>query len=309
MFKSFFYTKREKEIFRVTIIGSTLNILLMGLKFVAGIWGHSSAMIADAANSLSDIITDITMLIFIRISSKPSDEKHRYGHGKYETLSSALIAGAMIVLGASLLANSAETIIGVFYREETILHPEKFALIIAIISILSKFIVFRYTKKESRVLKSSGLRAKAYDHGNDVFTSLAVLIGICAAMFLDNRWAILEPVAAALVSIIIIYTGIKLLIPAFEELLEKSLPREVEDQIHALLLEEKKILNYHRLRTRSIGSRYAIEVDIRVHGYISVCEAHDITKQIEDRLREKFGEQTHIIIHVEPEEEVDRDAD
>ncbi len=309
MFKNFFYSLREKNIFIATLIGTAVNILLMIIKFIAGIVGHSSAMIADAANSLSDFITDFTMLLFVRISCKPSDEHHRYGHGKYETLASALIAIAMMILGISLLVGSVDKVLDAVIRHIPIITPEPIALITAIVTIVFKTMLFFYTKRQSIRLKSSSLRAKAFDHRNDVFISAAVLIGISAAMFLGKGWVVLEPIAAAIVSIIIIYTGTSLLMPAVGELLEKSLPKEVQESIHTVLQEEPRILSYHKIHTRSIGSRYAIEADIRVKGSMSVLEAHRITQQIEDRLRNEFGEQTHVIIHVEPEEETDRDQD
>lgn len=309
MAEKFFRNVREREIFQVTLLGTFANTLLMLAKFVAGIWGHSSALIADAANSLSDLITDITMLFFVRLSCKPSDKRHRYGHGKYETLASACVAIAMIVLGASFLADAAGTVNEVCHGTKTIPIPRTFALWVALSTIVTKFFLFVYTRKKGITYKSSSLNAKAFDHRNDVLTSLAAVIGIVAAMLPDVRWAILEPIAAGIVSIIIIYTGVMLLIPALEELMEKSLPEKEEQKIHEILAHQPSVLSYHKLHTRSIGSRYAIEVDIRVHEFTTVREAHNTTKQIEDLLRKCFGAQTHVIIHVEPEEEKDRDED
>lgn len=283
------------------------NIMLMIAKLIAGIWGHSSAMIADALNSLSDIITDLTMLFFVKISCKPSDKRHRYGHGKYETLASACIAIAMIVLGASLLSEAIGTILEVIKGETRIVPPKSVTLVVALLTIGLKWVLFIFTRKKGHELNSSSLKAKAFDHRNDVLTSLAVLIGVAAALFLDEKWAILEPIAAGVVSLIIAYTGAMLLIPAIEELLEKSLPEEEENKIRQILEQEAEILSYHKLHTRTIGARYAVEVDIRVHGYTTVQKAHDITQKIEDEIRDQFGEHTHVIIHVEPQEEKDRD--
>lgn len=307
--KGFFYTEREKKIFTVTFAGGAVNALLLVLKFVAGIWGHSSAMVADAINSLSDFITDIGMLIFVRISSKPSDDMHKYGHGKYETLSSAVISGVMIFLGISIFVKSILKITDLLLHDAVIMPPNRFALVIAVLSILFKFLIFRYTKKWGKALGSTSLNAKAYDHRNDVFVSSAVLIGIMGAIFLGHKWVVLEPIAALVVSLIIIYTGIQLFIPAIQELLEISLPKSVQAQIIQVLHEEPEILSFHKLHTRSIGYRYAIEVDIRVKGETTVLYAHDLTKRIEDKLMLLFGEHTHIIIHVEPAEEEDRDPD
>lgn len=300
---------RKKQIVGVTIVGMFSNIGLMVAKFVVGILGQSSAMVADALNSLSDIVTDLTMLYFVRLSCKPSDKGHRYGHGKYETLASACIAIAMVVLGGSLLAEAISTISGVIQGEKTVPTPDSSTLIVAFLTIVIKWILFLFTSQKGKLLHSSSLRAKAFDHRNDVLISLAVLIGVAAALFLGNQWAILEPIAAGVVSVIIIYTGANLLIPSIEELLEKSLPDEEEHKIRQTLQNEPSIISYHKLHTRTIGSRYAIEVDIRVEGKTSVQEAHQLTQKVEDKLREIFGSNTHVIIHVEPAEEEDRDAD
>lgn len=300
---------RKKKILGVGAVGTLSNILLTVLKLVAGIVGNSSALIADAANSLSDLITDIVLFVLVPLSCRPSDKCHKYGHGKYETLASAIIAFGMIVLGAILLAESVNVVSDVIYHQREITPPRTIALLVAFFTLIFKLTLFFYTHKRSEQLSSSSLRAKAFDHRNDVFTSLAVLIGVGAAILLDARWAILEPIAAGVVSLIIIYTGGMLLVPALEELLEKSIPEHQEKNICAILDEEPAILSYHKLYTRRIGTRYAIEVDIRVKGSMSVRAAHDVTKEIEDRLRLCFGPQTHIIVHVEPQEEKDRDED
>ncbi|MBB6275842.1 cation diffusion facilitator family transporter [Porphyromonas circumdentaria] len=303
------HSVRKKKILKVSIISLLSNTLLTILKFVAGILGNSSALIADAANSLSDLITDIVLIVLVPLSCRPSNKRHKYGHGKYETLASAIIGMAMIVLGISLLVDAINTVKDVIHHQQVITLPHSIALVIALFSIAFKLSLFIYTKKKSDQLSSSSLRAKAFDHRNDVFTSLAVLIGVAAAMLFDDQWAILEPIAAGFVSLIISYTGVTVLVPALEELLEKSIPEYEEKNICAILDEEPAILSYHKLYTRRIGTRYAIEVDIRVKGSMSVRAAHDVTQELEDRLRLCFGPQTHIIIHVEPQEEKDRDED
>lgn len=301
--------RRKQEIMRVGFIGTSANMLLMTLKFVVGILGNSSALIADAVNSLSDLVSDLALFVLVPLSCRPSDKRHRYGHGKYETLASATIAIAMIVLGASLLVESISTINEVIRHQRTITPPHFSALIIALLTIVIKLVLFFYTKKKSSNLSSSSLRAKAFDHRNDVFTSLAVFIGVGAALLFDEQWAVLEPIAAGIVSLIIVYTGAMLLIPAMEELLEKSIPEDQEQEIYAILDAMPELLSYHKLHTRRIGSKYAVEVDVRVEGKTTVQAAHNITKEIEDRLRLRFGEHTHIIIHVEPHEEPDRDEE
>lgn len=298
--RSIFYTEREKKIFQATLVGSAVNAVLMVLKFIAGIIGHSSAMIADAINSLSDFITDIITLIFVKLSSKPCDENHKYGHGKYETLASAIIAIAMIIIGTMMFMESAATVKEVIMNNKQLVRPAPIAMVVAIISIVSKEFLFQYTNKKGKKLNSSSLRAKAWDHRSDTLTSFAALIGISFAMFMGEKGMVMEPIAAAVVSILIIRIGVLLVLPAFKELLEESLPQDIQDEISSIILNTPDIQGINNLNTRSIGSKYAIEADILIDENATVKVAHDITKMVEDNLRDKYGEDTHVVIHVEP---------
>ncbi|WP_329903166.1 cation diffusion facilitator family transporter [Porphyromonas pogonae] len=298
--RSIFYTEREKKIFQATLVGSAVNAVLMVLKFIAGIIGHSSAMIADAINSLSDFITDIITLIFVKLSSKPCDENHKYGHGKYETLASAIIAIAMIIIGTMMFMENAATVKEVIMNNKQLVRPAPIAMVVAIISIVSKEFLFQYTNKKGKKLNSSSLRAKAWDHRSDTLTSFAALIGISFAMFMGEKGMVMEPIAAAVVSILIIRIGVLLVLPAFKELLEESLPQDIQDEISSIILNTPDIQGINNLNTRSIGSKYAIEADILIDENATVKVAHDITKMVEDNLRDKYGEDTHVVIHVEP---------
>ncbi len=291
---------RKKAVVRITLVGSVVNLALLTLKFVAGILGRSSAMIADAVHSLSDFVTDIIVLVFIRISSKPRDESHKYGHGKYETLATVIIGLVLCLVGLKLMWDGGNKVYGFFFKGEQLSSPGYIALIAALVSIAVKEILFRYTVIVGRRENSQSVIANAWHHRSDAFSSLGTALGIGGAILLGPNWAVLDPIAAVVVSMFIVKVALELLIPAINELLEKSLPADVEAEILNTIMMTPGVSDPHNLRTRRIGNNYAIEIHIRVDGAMSVCDAHDLTKLIETRLRERFGQDTHVNIHVEP---------
>lgn len=291
---------REKGIYKVTIVGSIVNFLLVIFKFFAGIVGHSAAMLADAVHSLSDFVTDIIVIVFVRISSKPEDEDHDYGHGKYETLATAIIGIILLLVGFGIFWNGATSIYH-FLNGASLPEPGMLALIAALISIASKEILYQYTVFQAKKLNSQAVVANAWHHRSDALSSVGTAIGIGGAILLGDRWRVLDPAAAVVVSFFIMKVAVQLLIPCVEELLEKSLPAEVEDKIQETILSFPEVSSPHHLRTRRIGSYYAIEVHIRMNGKIPLEDAHRTATAIENKLREQFGRGTHIGIHLEPE--------
>lgn len=292
-------TNREKEIFRVTWIGSIGNFLLLVFKFVTGIVGHSSAMIADAVHSLSDFVTDIIVIAFVRISGKPQDEGHDYGHGKYETLATAIIGIILLFVGIGILVNSLRNILDVC-QGKVLEAPGMLALVAAFVSIITKEILYQYTVIKGRKLNSKAVIANAWHHRSDAFSSIGTLIGIGGAIFLGENWRVLDPIAAFVVSLFIMKVSLELIKPCVDELLEKSLPKQDEDRILAIITSHPEVSLPHHLRTRRIGNNIAIEVHIRMNGMLSLKDAHDVTKKIEAKLKEEFGQETHIGIHMEP---------
>ena len=290
---------REKQIFRLTFLGSVANLLLVVFKFIAGIVGHSAAMIADAVHSLSDFITDIIVIIFVAISGKPEDNDHSYGHGKYETLATAVIGIILFFVGVGILISGIKAIVGAL-QGEPLQAPSLLALIAAVISIVVKEALYRYTVKRGKALDSSSVVANAWHHRSDALSSIGTAIGIGGAVFLGEQWRILDPIAAVVVSIFIVKVAVELIKPCIDELVERSLPEEVEQRIHALILQSPQVSSPHHLRTRRIGGYIAIEVHIRMDGQISLSEAHQVASDIERRLKAEFGEKTHIGIHMEP---------
>ena len=290
---------REKSIFKVTWIGSIVNFLLLVFKFIAGILGHSSALVADAVHSLSDFVTDIVVIVFVKISGKPEDEDHKYGHGKYETLATAIIGLALFAVGIGLLVDGARKVSDVLHGA-VLPAPSIIALIAAGVSILSKEILYRYTVRVGKHLDSQAVIANAWHHRSDAFSSIGTFIGIGGAICLGEKWRILDPIAAIAVSAFIIKASAELIKPCIDELLERSLPAETEKRILEIIGSFPEISSPHHLRTRRIGNHIAIEVHIRMEGQTTLQEAHAIATDVENRLKEEFGADTHIGIHMEP---------
>lgn len=290
---------REKGIYKVTIVGSIVNFLLLVFKFAAGILGHSAAMLADAVHSLSDFVTDVIVILFVRISHKPQDKGHDYGHGKYETLATAIIGLLLLIVGLGILWNGASAIYA-FIKGQQLEEPGLIALIAALVSILFKEALYQYTAIKGKQLNSQAVIANAWHHRSDALSSIGTAIGVGGAILLGAHWRVLDPIAAVIVSFFIMKVAIRLLIPCVEELLEKSLPDETEKQIEQALLSFPGVSEPHHLRTRRIGSYCAIEVHVRMDGQITLNEAHATATAIEHKLKEMFGEGTLINIHVEP---------
>ena len=291
--------QRTHTIYRVTLLGMFLNIVLFAFKLVAGIVGRSGAMVADAVHSASDFATDIVVLLFVRISAKPRDDDHDWGHGKYETLASLIIGVVLLAVGVELLVESVEKISAVV-AGEVLPRPGIIAIIAAAVSIIAKEALYQYSMRVGRKLDSPSVIANAWHHRSDALSSIGSLLGIGCAYFLGEKWRIADPIAAIVVAALIMKVAINLCRTAIAELLEKSLPAEVEEEILAIISATPNVHKPHNLRTRSIGSNISIEVHIRVDGSMTVHASHEISRDIEQRLRNRFGQQTAVAIHIEP---------
>ena len=290
---------RQREIYRVTIVGSVVNLLLLIFKFVAGIVGHSAAMVADAVHSLSDFVTDIVVILFVRLSGRPADEDHDYGHGKFETLATLFVSLVLLGVAVMLFVNGVVDIVSALHGEE-LETPGLVALIAAAASIVIKEILYRYTVRCGKKLNSQVVVANAWHHRSDALSSIGVLVGVAGAMLLGGSWSILDPIAATIVSVFIAKVAYNLLMPSLEELLERSLPKEVEQRILDIILSVDGVSSPHHLRTRRIGNAYAIEVHIRMDGDMTLAQSHAVTTTVERLLKQEFGDSTHVGIHTEP---------
>lgn len=291
--------KRETEIYRVTLVGSIGNVLLVIFKFVAGILGHSSAMIADAVHSLSDFITDIIVIIFVGISAKPQDESHDYGHGKFETLASFFVALALLGAAGGIIVSGSSKLID-WWKGIPLEAPGMLALWAALLSIAVKEILYQYTAIKGKRLQSPVMIANAWHHRSDALSSVGAAIGIGGAIWLGNRWTVLDPLASVVVGLMLVKVAYDLLKINIGELTECSLSAETEQEIIQIIEAEPGVSEPHHLRTRRIGNRIAIDTHIRLDGDMSLCEAHHKATAIEHSLKARFGEQTHVTIHMEP---------
>lgn len=290
---------RQKETYRVTIAGSIINVLLLAFKFAAGILGHSAAMIADAIHSLTDFVTDAIVLVFVRLGSKPTDHDHDYGHGKYETLASAIIGVSLLVVGM-MICYSGVTKTYHAMCGEPLQQPGFIALAAAVASVVLKEWAYRFTVRVGRRCHSEAVVANAWHHRSDALSSVGTTVGIGGAIILGEKWAVLDPLTAIVVSFFIMKAAWSVLSKAVDELTDGSLPKETEDEIEKIVNEDKDVSVVHNLCTRRIGNRIAIEMHVRMPGETSLYVAHHHATEIEQRLKQRFGADTHISIHLEP---------
>ena len=290
---------REKEIYKVTLVGSAGNLALLIFKFVAGVLGHSAAMVADAVHSLSDFFTDIIVLLFVKVSARPQDEGHDYGHGKFETLATLFIGLALMGAAIGIIVSGAVKFAH-WLQGETLVVPGMLALWAALISIILKEVLYRYTAAKGRKLDSQAMVANAWHHRSDALSSIGAAIGIGGAILLGERWAVLDPLASIVVGGMLIKVAWDLLKGSLGELTDQSLSAGEEKVIEDIITSFAGVSEPHNLRTRRIGNRIAIEVHARMDGSISLDAAHEQASAIERKLKEHFGKDTLVTLHMEP---------
>ena len=289
------HTREEK---RCTLVGMTSDVCLSALKIATGIFGRSSAILADGIHSISDTVTDALVYAMVRLSGKGIDERYRYGRGKYETLAAFLISIILVVVAGGLMIEGAQDVWSSFHGE-TLERPRNIALIVGIIAVIVKESLYHYTRLKGRKTGSSALKAYAWHHRADALSTAATLLGVAGAMFLGERWRVLDPLAAIAVSVLILVLAYRWGRPAIEELLEVALPQDEQDKIAAIVNGTPGVKAFHNLRTRRNGNLRVVDMHIKVDGELSVVQSHDITRAIERQLIEALGE-VMTNIHVEP---------
>ena len=290
---------REKEIYKVTLIGSAGNAALLTFKFIAGIMGHSSAMIADAVHSLSDFVTDLLVLVFVSISAKPQDKSHDYGHGKFETIASFLIGLALVAAATGIVVSGTMKLID-WWSGEQLETPGWIALWAALLSIFIKELFYQYTARQGRKIDSQVMIANAWHHRSDALSSIGAALGIGLAIWLGQRWTVLDPVASIIVGLMLVKVAYELLKVSIGELTEQSLPADTEQEIEQIIKSFADVQEPHNLRTRRIGDHIAIEAHVRMDGQLPLNTVHERATTIERKLKERFGAKTHVTLHMEP---------
>ena len=290
---------RQKEIYKVTLVGSAGNAALLTFKFIAGILGNSSAMIADAVHSLSDFVTDLLVLVFVSISAKPQDQSHDYGHGKFETIASFLIGLALVAAATGIVVSGVLKLIS-WWGGTQLEAPGWIALWAALLSIAIKEVLYQYTARKGRELDSQVMIANAWHHRSDALSSIGAAIGIGLAVLLGQRWTVFDPLASIVVGLMLVKVAYELLKQSIGELTESSLPAETEQEIVQIIQSFDDVQQPHNLRTRRIGNRIAIEAHVRMDGKLPLDIVHDRATSIERKLKERFGPNTHVALHMEP---------
>lgn len=290
---------RGRQIYKTTLVGSAGNVLLVIVKFVAGVLGRSSAMIADAVHSLSDFLTDIVVLVFVGISARPQDRSHDYGHGKFETLATLFISLALFAAAIGIIVSGAVKF-AAWLQGAQLEAPRSLALWVALFSIALKEGMYRYTVRKGRDLESPALIANAWHHRSDALSSVAAAVGIAGAILLGGRWTVLDPLASIVVGAMLVAVAWEIMRPSLGELTDASLSDKAEQEILDIIHSFPDVSEPHNLRTRRIGNRIAIEAHIRMDGTLSLQQAHDRTTQIERKLKDHFGPDTLVTLHTEP---------
>lgn len=289
-------TDREQQVRKVTWIGLVLNLFLSALKFAAGYFGRSQALIADAIHSLSDLTSDIAVIAGSHYWSRPPDESHPYGHRRMETLVSICIGIMLVAAGAGI---GWEAITGLHDKQEA--PPGWIALAAAFVSIVSKETIYRWTAAAGRRVKSSALAANAWHHRTDAISSLPVFVAVGGALIFPS-WSFLDHVGAVVVSIFILHAAIKIIWPGIKELIDVGVPEEIQAKIKACATKSAGVLDAHAIRTRYISNSIQIDLHIVVDGLMTVHEGHTIADHVRDCLIEEIPDVVDVVVHVDPPE-------
>ncbi|WP_214043766.1 cation diffusion facilitator family transporter [Methanomethylovorans sp.] len=291
--------KRIETAIKVTVNGMIVNIILTIFKFIAGILGNSAAMVADAVHSFSDFVTDIVVIVGLKAAEKPADHNHQYGHGKIETLCAAFVGIVLFIIGMKIFLSGMGKI-HVAISGGSLEQPETIAFIAAVVSVITKELLYRYTLNYAKMVKSDAMEANAWHHRSDAVSSVGTMLGIGGAIALGGKWVVLDPIAAVILSLFIFKVAIEITYKNANELTEAALEKDIIEDIQHAIISTEGVKDFHKLKTRRIGNNIATDVHIQVDRELSLVEAHNICTEIEDKLREKYGKEAILYIHCEP---------
>jgi cation diffusion facilitator family transporter len=294
---------REKIVRKVTWIGLWVNLFLVAIKFIAGIYGRSQALVADAIHSLTDLTTDIAVIAGSHYWSRPPDENHPYGHRRLETLVAVFIGVVLIAAGIGIGWKAISTL-----QEKQAVPPGWIAVFAALVSIVCKESIYRWTAITGRRVKSPALAANAWHHRTDALSSLPVLIAVAGARVFPS-WSFLDRVGAVIVSIFILHASIKIIWPGLSELIDVGAPTDTRRKIRNIALKNTGVLQVHDIRTRYISTSIQVDLHIVVEGLITVREGHDIADDVRARIIDAIPEVLDVIVHVDPPERAIREDD
>jgi len=276
-------------------MGLVVNLALAAAKLSAGLLGHSQAVVADAVHSLSDIVTDIALILGVRYWSAPADERHPHGHRRFETLVTVFI-GLMVAAAAVGIGWDAVTSFG---RPSH--PPSAIALAAALLSIGVKEALYRWTAKMGKKTGSSALVANAWHHRTDALSSVPVAIAVSIAM-IDHRFAVVDQIGALVVAVFVLHAAFRIIRPALEELVDAGAPKAHRKELERLALEVEGVRAAHALRTRYIGSELAVDVHVEVDADLSVADGFVIASKVKKDLLQRGPDVADVVVQIEPHE-------
>ena len=284
---------------QLAFVGILGNIFLAVFKLIAGIVGHSTAMLSDAVHTLSDVVATFIAYLGVILSRKKADDKHPYGHERMECVASLILSFILFATGVEIGKKCIIAIMDGSYKELAI--PGMVAVIAALVSIITKEAMFWYTMRYAKVLKSGAFKADAWHHRSDALSSIGALIGIVGAR---HGFPVLDQVAGIVICLMIMWVAIEIFRGAIDKMLDTSADREVETRIRDLVYnfsrDENLGIGVDLLRTRTFGERVYVEMEINADGELKLRQSHDIAERVHDRIEKEFPEVKHVMIHVNP---------
>jgi cation diffusion facilitator family transporter len=285
---------REAEVRKVTWVGLLINITLACIKFAAGYFGRSQALIADAIHSLTDTTTDVAVIAGSHFWSRPPDENHPYGHRRLETLVTVFIGLTLAAAGIGIGWNAVSAL-----HEKNSTPPGWIALVAAMLSIITKELLYRWTAVTGKKIKSPALAANAWHHRTDAISSIPVLIAVGGALIFPS-WSFLDLVGAIVVSIFVMHAALKITWPGISELIDAAAPQDIQKKIIEIACNNPGVHEVHKVRTRYISTSILVDMHIVVDGSISVREGHAIADEVEDLIIDGISNVLGVVIHVDP---------
>lgn len=287
----------ERVATRVSTVSIIANLLLASFKFVAGVLGHSGAMISDAVHSSSDVLGSLIVIVGVKISEKASDTNHPYGHERMENVASLILAGILAVAGLSIGKEALSSIVSGAYL--TSVAPGMLAFIASIVSIVVKEAMFWYTYLNAKRIRSGALKAEAWHHRSDALSSVGALIGIGGALV---GFRVMEPLASIVICLFILKVAVDIFRDAIDKMVDHACDAATEEAIRNCAAKQEGVIKVDVIRTREFGRKMFVDLEFSADGNLTLKEAHDIAQKVHDRIEEEFPDVKHIMVHVNPAE-------
>ena len=291
-------TEFEKTAIRVSMWSIAGNAVLTIFKLFAGVAAHSAAMVSDAVHSASDVLSSIIVIIGVKIAGREADKDHPYGHERMECVAAIVLAVVLAFTGVMI---GRKALMGILSPEtDASPIPGVLALIAAVVSIVTKEGMYRFTVHYARKLDSASLMASAWDHRSDALSSIGALIGIGGARL---GYPVLEHIASVIICLFILKAALDIFREAMDKMVDHAADSAVEEEIARCALEQPQVLGVDLIRTREFGSRIYVDLEIRADGRLSLSESHAVAERVHDAIEHRFEKVKHIMVHVNPAEE------